>query len=248
MLEYLKLRGTGPAPELEMSLAPRLNLIAGNNGLGKSFLLDVAWWALSGCWLSTLNGGLTRGYPARPRDWQPTASIEFGCDGAHSHHGQVVYSGGEWVRQPSDMPTSDVGLVLYAQADGAFAVSDPYRHDSGARPLAFTENEVWNGLRVRKSTGEDVTVCNGLLNDWSRWIADGGENARRMEELLGILAPSGDRSARLDVGKPERLSSEDARFVPTIRTAYADSVSDSPCVSRRAAGVCGCIHADVVME
>ena len=28
-------------------LAPRLNLITGDNGLGKSSLLDIAWWALT---------------------------------------------------------------------------------------------------------------------------------------------------------------------------------------------------------
>jgi DNA repair ATPase RecN len=39
MLEYLKLRNVGPAPELEMRFGPRLNLITGDNGLGKSFLL-----------------------------------------------------------------------------------------------------------------------------------------------------------------------------------------------------------------
>ena len=33
-----------------MELAPRLNVITGDNGLGKSFLLDVIWWALTRKW------------------------------------------------------------------------------------------------------------------------------------------------------------------------------------------------------
>lgn len=45
MLEYLRLENVGPAPSME--LAPRLNLLTGDNGLGKSFLLDCAWWALT---------------------------------------------------------------------------------------------------------------------------------------------------------------------------------------------------------
>src|SRR5271165_401230 len=61
MLEYLHLKNVGPAPEMEMEFAPRLNLIAGDNGLGKSFLLDVAWWALTRTWVGPvaqpLNGG-----------------------------------------------------------------------------------------------------------------------------------------------------------------------------------------------
>lgn len=44
-----------------MDRAPRLNLITGDNGLGKSFLLDVAWRALTRTWAGLvaqpLNGG-----------------------------------------------------------------------------------------------------------------------------------------------------------------------------------------------
>jgi len=42
MLHRLHLKNVGPAPELALDpLARRLNLITGDNGLGKSFLLDV---------------------------------------------------------------------------------------------------------------------------------------------------------------------------------------------------------------
>ncbi len=50
MLESLELRHVGPAPRMALDLAPRLNVITGDNGLGKSFLLDVAWWALTRTW------------------------------------------------------------------------------------------------------------------------------------------------------------------------------------------------------
>lgn len=52
MLERLELKDVGPAPHLEIDLAPRLNLITGDNGLGKTFLLDVARWALTRTWAS----------------------------------------------------------------------------------------------------------------------------------------------------------------------------------------------------
>ena len=39
-----------PAPEVALDLAPRLNLITGDNGLDKSFLLDVAWYCLTRRW------------------------------------------------------------------------------------------------------------------------------------------------------------------------------------------------------
>ena len=48
MLEILKLRNIGPAPKLELAFHPRVNLVTGDNGLGKTFLLDTAWWSLTG--------------------------------------------------------------------------------------------------------------------------------------------------------------------------------------------------------
>ena len=47
LVSTLKLVDIGPAPQLELTLAPRLNVLTGDNGLGKSFLLDLAWWALT---------------------------------------------------------------------------------------------------------------------------------------------------------------------------------------------------------
>src|SRR5437588_10268652 len=58
ILKFLRLSGVGPAQDIEYHLAPRLNLITGDNGLGKTFLLECAWWALTGFWAR---------YPARPR-------------------------------------------------------------------------------------------------------------------------------------------------------------------------------------
>jgi len=58
MLKSLKLRDIGPAPRLIVELADRLNIFTGDNGLGKTFILDIAWWALTGDWA---------GLPAWPR-------------------------------------------------------------------------------------------------------------------------------------------------------------------------------------
>lgn len=51
MLQQLKLAGVGPLTDsIPIDFATRLNLLTGDNGLGKTFLLDVAWWALTGSW------------------------------------------------------------------------------------------------------------------------------------------------------------------------------------------------------
>ena len=54
MIEYLHIKNLGPSPEMEVHWASRLNVITGDNGLGKSFLLDLAWWALTRTWANTV--------------------------------------------------------------------------------------------------------------------------------------------------------------------------------------------------
>ena len=56
-----------------MEPSRRLNLITGDNGLGKSFLLDIAWWTLTRTWA---------GHPARPiAGGAGTSSIGFAFEG-----------------------------------------------------------------------------------------------------------------------------------------------------------------------
>jgi recombinational DNA repair ATPase RecF len=50
VLRRLTLEHVGPAERLELDFAERLNVITGDNGLGKSFLLDVAWWVCAHDW------------------------------------------------------------------------------------------------------------------------------------------------------------------------------------------------------
>ena len=67
-LQVLRLSGTGPAARLDCEFAPRLNLLTGDNGLGKTFVLECAWWALTGSWA---------GYSARPRRDVGVPSMTF---------------------------------------------------------------------------------------------------------------------------------------------------------------------------
>ncbi len=48
MLKELHLQQVGSASHFDVEFADRLNIFTGDNGLGKSFLLDVAWWTLTG--------------------------------------------------------------------------------------------------------------------------------------------------------------------------------------------------------
>jgi hypothetical protein len=72
MLKELGLRDVGPAREISASFGPRLNIVLGDNSLGKTFLLDVAWWALTRTWAGPIAAPMLRPN-ARP-------SISFAFD------------------------------------------------------------------------------------------------------------------------------------------------------------------------
>ena len=234
MLEDLELVNVGPAPRMKAEFAPRVNLITGDNGLGKSFLLDCAWWAVTRRWPAEVNRRMTSGLEARPRDVKRQACINVRVADPEDARGQTLSGvrppGSERWHPPTARPRS-LGLLLYAHADGSFSVSDPLRNawhrDLGQLktrrpPYVFTEAEVWEGLR---DAHRSVPLCNGLLHDWSSWIKAGDANADAMAEALRALSPDSERSDGLAPGPPMRLSLDDARDIPTIRTGCVGPVS-----------------------
>jgi AAA domain, putative AbiEii toxin, Type IV TA system len=234
MLESLHLKNVGPAPEMRMDLAPRLNLITGDNGLGKSFLLDVAWWALTRKWPQDLNANLTSGYAARPTDVTKKATIDFELESKTQrvkYESPYVPEEQAW-KGKAGRPWNP-GLVIYALADGGFAVWDPARNywrkqgniDVQERLAAyvFSSKEVWDGLTV-SIEGKPTQASNGLVADWASWIRERGADAKRMAGVLELLAPNvGDDS--LKPGDSfARLSINDARDIPTVRMGYSQDV------------------------
>ncbi len=232
MLTNLKLKNVGPAPETELEFSPRLNLFTGDNGLGKTFLLDVAWWALTRRWPHEVNPNLVSGYTAKPREPKQAATIDFsvvGKSGKTSQYTAAYIPRDEaWVGK-AGRPTNP-GLVLYAHADGGFSLWDPARNywlkkgniDVQERipAFVFSPKEVWEGLEV-DSNGNSTIVCNGLRRDWSRWIDQQGENKALMERVLETLSPPGET---LRPGPMRRLSLEDARDIPTLAMPYDPAV------------------------
>ena len=232
MLERLEMENVGPAPDMVLDLQPRLNLITGDNGLGKSFLLDAAWWALTRRWPRDLNPRLTSGYAARPTDIARPAKLRFALttDAGNSRSFESRYSAQDesWTGQPG-RPWSP-GLVIHAHADGGFSVWDPARNywrkkgdidvQDRLPGYVFSPEEVWTGLAA-PIQGKETRVCKGLLDDWSSWIRENGENARSMAEVVGTLAVRGEP---WEVGPILRLSVDDAQDIPSIRTEYSNAV------------------------
>ena len=90
----------------------------------------MAWWALTRKWPHDLNANLTSGYAARPTNVKEEASITLKVrgksGGAVEYASPYVPASQAW-RGKQGRPWNP-GLVLYALADGAFAVWDPHRN------------------------------------------------------------------------------------------------------------------------
>lgn len=234
MLKYLHLKNVGPASEMELEFASRLNLITGDNGLGKSFLLDVAWWALTRRWPQDVNAKLTSGYAARPTDPKSPATIEFSVTSktkSVSYTSEYVPRDESWLGKVG-RPLNP-GLVIYAHADGSFSVWDPARNywkrkgniDVQERlpGYVFSPKEVWDGLDV-DINGKALTVCNGLLRDWASWIREDGIAAGNMAAVLALLSPSKEPRDRLEPGPLTRITVNDARDIPSLKTGYSKAI------------------------
>ena len=225
MLHRLRLENTGPATELAMDpLAPRLNLVTGDNGLGKSFLLDVAWYCLTRRWPQEVNPGLTNGAMALPRDRKQTATLTFTVDGEHSEEQEYNcrYEAEDeaWLG-PRGRPVNP-GLVLYAMADGGFAVWDSARNawkqkggideQDKIKAYVFSGREVWQGLP--NSDPRMGWLCNGLVRDWANWQRENSEPFQQLKSVLRALSPNPTRP--LEPGSLERLRISDTTDYPTI--------------------------------
>jgi hypothetical protein len=220
MLELLHLAGVGPADELVFGpLAERLNLVTGDNGLGKSFLLDLSWWALTGSWSS---------YPAVPR--RPDASIRFALRGASGPSREVsrwVPAAQGWKRKAG--PPANDALVIYVRADGSFAVFDPAKSYRPYQAADGSTREIQPAFRfgpgavldeLRSPDGQ--VVCRGLIDDWTRWQAAGDPRFAVLTKILAAL--SDDSQPPIVAGTPARPFLGDVRDIPTIKTAYGHEV------------------------
>lgn len=232
MLQRLKLQNIGPAQSLEIEFSPRVNLITGDNGLGKSFLLDIAWWALTSRWAY---------FQAEPYDQDSLSTITFSYCAAGEEVGFRATSEFERETQKWKMPrglTPAPGVVIHARVDGGISVWDPARNsrattiravrlmDADRTPAyVFSWDEIWNGKFPKKGSTIDRSrpICNGLIEDWAFWQTEkDGVEMKQLEAVLLKLSPPG--PLPLTPGALTSASINDVRRMPTLRMPYGQNV------------------------
>lgn len=229
MIKHLKMSNIGPASTMELEFGKRLNLLTGDNGLGKSFLLDITWWSMTRKWPAELNPRLTSGKIALPTDKKQKAEIDFSFSAVSTTMENTSSFDPRlqnWkVKQGRP---ANPGLVFYALSDGSFAVWDPARNywrskseESESRPPAyvFSPKEVWDGL----PRDDGTWLCNGLIRDWAGWQKENGRAFDSLSAVLDVLSPSADE--KLTPGGLTRISLDDVRDMPTLKMPYGQEVA-----------------------
>lgn len=228
MLNSLGINGVGPPPGLDVEFRSRLNFLTGDNGLGKTFLLDIAWWALTRTWARLPALPVRFGLDS-PRGTKAVPQIRFSyrtkSKSTFEYTSKFDRADQRWSVKQGRPPIP--GLVIYAQVDGGFSAWDPARNywkgkepDQPGRPRAFVfkPDEVWDGLPIESPK----RLCNGLILDWASWQREGGEAFHELTRVLEALSPS--PNERLEPGKLTRIGLEDVRDQPTLHLPYGQDV------------------------
>lgn len=221
MIKRIETDGVGPSKEFEINFAKRLTLLTGDNGLGKTLFLDLAWWSLT---LSWANEEIKPKYRR-----SATIKTEIDSDGEPSSKAEYDISLQRWIIDKRSKPD---GVVVYVTANSSILVWDCYRNrhpdleglrgewferDPDNRPLftKLTQSELWNG-----SAGE-VPWCNGMLRDWVTWQFDQRPSKKSafaiLKRLLVTLFPENENP---QIIHPQRFSLSDARDVPMLEFPY----------------------------
>ncbi len=236
MITKLEFENLGPAKEMNIDFGLRVNVITGDNGVGKTFLLDLIWFALACEWWPEPRPGeyerfsTKREVKRRVRPWPAyrDASLSFElCDGTRH---EVVYrvSKLRWFWRPKPGPPPVPSILIYGKLNGAFSILDPLRsswEDTDSEfpvrvkdsvPFSFEQNQVLHGLRR-----EGTVACRGLIEDWETWRLKQSPEYRLLVDVLAKLSPGG-RDGHFGPGEPVRLPEFGALDVPTVRMSYGD--------------------------
>lgn len=228
MITNLFLKNIGPSHEFSFDFAPRINVLTGDNGLGKSFVLECLWWILSGTWTA-------RSVRPEPEP-QGRAEMAFQSAEDFGSHGQLSmntfhFENGRWQRQGGNRP-KDEGLVIYARVDGGFSISfsqHPY-DKRPKRPLILKADDVWEGTQKRGKGRLE-----GFYRDVATWLQTDAPQGHTLRSMTAMLSP---QSERLEFTAPKRIYLDDPKHHPVLRLPYGEvPVAEASAGMRRILGL-----------
>ncbi len=242
ILGKLRTRGVGPSSELLLEFDERINILTGDNGLGKTFVLDAAWLVLTlDSSSEPIRPPAILGATLRPEilyeliTASPQRSLLDGNTFFYSQEGWQPASGDTGIAQRP-------GIVVYAQVDGGISLWDRFKQielvRNGLPPaLQFKEEELWSGLR----RSDQVPLCRGFSEDVRDWYKAHQDRQYRMRQgdsegqdeiarqqadlfdilnkVLAVLSPSDEK---MTIGGLQRISTIDTTEYPTVTMTYGE--------------------------
>jgi AAA domain, putative AbiEii toxin, Type IV TA system len=217
MLEKLHLKNVGPAPELEMEFAPRLNIITGDNGLGKSFILDVAWWVLTQNWITEVNPQIQNSKRKNSVTASISSKVLNSDQKPFSTLSNFVPTQQQWSSPKIEI--ENTAMVLHFHTDGLCAVKDPERNQGWFETpvFVFSAKDVWDGFEP-----DGKVISNGLIRDVAKWQLEKGAALEQFKAALKVLSPS--QQETLELGALTSISISDARDIPTLKMPYNQEI------------------------
>lgn len=240
ILGRLLLRHVGPAAELDLQFDERINILTGDNGLGKTFVLDAAWLALTGVDPAVLLR------PPTNIETTARASIayEIVSTAGTVQEDNILYFHTKQDLWESSRPqatqgvTPRPGIVFFVQVDGTIAIWDRFKRAGLEKrgigsALRFEGRELWEGKRHRSEQ-----LSRGLIEDFREWwraaaerdrsspsttlqeIADQAALFDLISNVLATLSP--DEQNKLTIKAPVRISTIDTTEYPQIDMTYGD--------------------------
>jgi hypothetical protein len=217
ILEYLEITNVGSVKHVAIDFAKRINILAGDNGLGKTLIQEFCWWTLTQKWSESPITPRLDGTSAKSRIKYKVVGNKKGF--SPYQEATFDWRKSDWVS--SENSNNNPSLALYCRVDGSIATWDTTRPLKDINPIFFSREQVWNGI-MQPEQGRNNYLSNGLLYDLANWQIKKSEEFDLFCKILKKLSPPdlavGD-VGQLKLGKIIRIPN-DTRDIPTLEMPY----------------------------
>jgi len=227
VLKSLETTGISSGRNFDLDFGSRLNVLTGDNGLGKSFVLELIWWSITGDWTERPVIG-DKGSFHNAKITSRFSHNELTDDSTSTFNPRK--SRWRFSRRSALKPS----LVIYATASGSFHIWDrlrniqPDAHSHGmvldgppmeAVPYRLEPEALWNGLSI-----DGKKKCKGLVEDLVDWQTQSSPVKTAAYELFNkVLSVVSNPLEPLVLSKPRRLYLDDIREFPVIKFSYEET-------------------------
>ena len=222
MLKRVEVDGIGPANGLVVEPGPGTTVVTGENGRGRTLLLDATWRAMTGAWPGETNPGLGTGQPPAPAGGRGRASVEATVIERRGRKETVRTSRRREEPRWTGPERRSARSLVYGHANGGVSAwIGEERRNRPRRAVSLTATEVKHG----ETTATDEREWRGI----SRTLADCGRSPGSTEAIEAAV-----RCCVPERARPDASGVETAQAVAAGRSGSAvERMSAIACIAAR---------------